>query len=207
MKQGQVLHLDAATHKVVDVLLPWFVNGTLAGDERALVHEHLAQCERCRREVEWLQELSAACAAAAEAPGGSPALRHLRQRLMASRGILGGIRSRWQRGAPWPRALIAAQLAAILVLGAVVAGSDETRAPYRTLAAAGSAAPATASLVAVFDPATSELELRRMLRAAGARIVDGPNQANAYLLDAPEPAQALRALKAERQVVLVEPLR
>jgi len=31
---GKVLHFDAATHKVVDVLLPWYANGTLEGEER-----------------------------------------------------------------------------------------------------------------------------------------------------------------------------
>jgi anti-sigma factor RsiW len=191
---ARVLPFDAATHKVVDVLLPWFVNGTLEDEERALVEQHLRQCERCRREVEWLQELHAACA------GASPAVPRLREQLMTSH-------ARGRRAVPWSRAVMAAQLAAILVLGAAVVG-DETRAPYRTLGAADSAARAPASLVVVFDPALTELDLRRMLRAVGARIVDGPTQANAYLLDVDPGAreQALRALKVDRRVVLVEPL-
>ena len=40
--EGQVLRLDA-THRVVDVLLPWFVNGTLESEERALVERHLGR--------------------------------------------------------------------------------------------------------------------------------------------------------------------
>jgi len=102
-----------------------------------------------------------------------------------------------------------AQLAVIVLLGGVIAAmSTDLGAPYRTLGAADSAGPATASLVVVFDPSTTELDLRRMVRAVGARIVDGPTQANAYLLDVPPEAteQALRNLKAERRVVLVEPL-
>ena len=175
---GRVLHLDAATHKVADALLPWFVNGTLDDEERVLVEEHLGHCERCRREVEWLQELHAACASV------STAVPHLHERLMrrTTSGIAGRLQARWRRAHPWSRAAMAAQLAVILVLGAVVVG-DETRAPYRTLGAADSAARAPASLVVVFDPAVTELDLRRMLRAVGARIVDGPTQANAYLLD------------------------
>jgi anti-sigma-K factor RskA len=200
---GQVLHFDAATHKVADVLLPWFVNGTLEDEERALVEQHLSQCERCRREVEWLQELHAACA------GVSTAVPHLRERLMrrTTSGIAGRFQARWQRAHSWSRAVMAAQLAAILVLGAVVVG-DETRAPYRTLGAADSTARAPASLVVVFDPAVTELDLRRILRAVGARIVDGPTQANAYLLDVAPGAreQAIRALQVDRRVVLVEPL-
>ena len=101
--------------------------------------------------------------------------------------------------------MIAAQLAVILVLGALVVSSDEPRAPYRTLSAAAS----SASLVVVFDPAATESDFRRSLRAAGARIVDGPTQANAYLLDVPPDTRehAIRTLKADRRVVLVESLR
>jgi anti-sigma factor RsiW len=189
---GKILPFDAATHKVVDVLLPWFVNGTLDNDERALVEKHLAQCERCRGEVDWLRDLHAACA------GASPAAPRLRSRLM---------QPRTRPALPWSRAVIAAQLAAILVLGAIVAG-DQSQAPYRTLGAADSTARASASLVVVFDPAATELDMRRVLRQAGARIVDGPTQANAYLLDVPAASRddARRALKADRRVLLVEPL-
>ena len=199
--EGQVLRLDA-THRVVDVLLPWFVNGTLESEERELVERHLADCKVCSREVEWLRELHSACAVAA-GPGGSPGVSHLHQRLMDAPTAVQ--MAACQRVRPWSGALIAAQLAVILVLGALVVGSDEPRAPYRTLSAAAS----SASLVVVFDPAATESDFRRSLRAAGARIVDGPTQANAYLLDVPPDTRehAIRTLKADRRVVLVESLR
>ena len=202
--KGQVLSLDSATHRVADVLLPWFVNGTLESEERALVERHLEQCKRCRREVEWLRELHAACAVV-EASGGSSAVGQLHQRLIEPPTAVGWMAARRRRVQPWSHAVIAAQLAAILVLGALVVGSDESRAPYRTLSATASAA----SLVVVFDPAVTESDFRRSLRAAGARIVDGPTQANAYLLEvAPEGREhAIRTLKADRRVVLVESLR
>jgi anti-sigma factor RsiW len=200
----QVLRLDFATHKVVDVLLPWFVNGTLESEERALVERHLERCNRCRREVEWLQELQAACGVVA-GPGGSPGASQLHQQLMEPPTAVQLMAARNRRARPWTGVVIAAQLAAILVLGALVVASDEPQAPYRTLAAAAS----SASLVVVFDPATTESDFRRALRAANARIVDGPTQANAYLLDVPADARehAIRTLKAERRVVLVESLR
>ena len=210
MSMGEVRHIDTATHKVVDTLLPWFVNGTLESEERALVQRHLGQCERCRREADWLQELQAACAAAAVGDA-SPALQRLREQLLAPRirpGIKGRLRNAWQSLQPWPRAVIAAQLAAIVILGAVLIASDESRAPYRTLGTSAAGARAAAALVVVFDPATTELDMRRALRAAGARIVDGPTQTNAYLLDVPPGTreQAIRALKGERRVVMVESL-
>ncbi|HTQ00485.1 MAG TPA: zf-HC2 domain-containing protein [Casimicrobiaceae bacterium] len=208
---GKVLHLDAATHKVVDVLLPWYVNGTLEREERELVQKHLAQCERCRREAEWLRELQAAASVAAAAPGASPAVQQLRSRLMAPRaapGLKRRLPAHWQRLQPWTRALIAAQLAAIVVLGAVVVAREEPRATYRTLGAADSPAATGASLVVVFDPATTELDLRSVLRSVDARIVGGPTQTNAYLLDVPPEARerAIRTLKTDRRVVLVESL-
>lgn len=208
---GNVLPFDAATHKIVDVLLPWFVNGTLKSEERVLVQEHLGRCEACRREVEWLQELQSACAAVA-APGASPAVHQLHRHLVERPTVpgVGRLRAYWKRAEPWSRALIAAQFAAILVLASFVAlWSNEPAPTYRTLGAADSAARSPASLVVVFDPATTELDLRRMLRSLDARIVDGPTQANGYLLDVPANARerAMRALKADRRVVLVEPLR
>lgn len=42
-------------HKVRE-LLPWFVNGTLTGEEQAMVEQHLRRCRRCRAEVEELRE-------------------------------------------------------------------------------------------------------------------------------------------------------
>ncbi|HIC95898.1 TPA: zf-HC2 domain-containing protein [Candidatus Bipolaricaulota bacterium] len=40
-------------------LLPWYVNGTLRGEELAEVERHLRRCRRCRAEVEELRELQA----------------------------------------------------------------------------------------------------------------------------------------------------
>ena len=43
-------------HKIRE-LLPWYVNGTLAGEELAEVERHLRRCQRCHAEVEELCEL------------------------------------------------------------------------------------------------------------------------------------------------------
>ena len=80
---GQVLRFDAAAHKVVDALLPWYVNGTLEGEELEGVQRHLRECALCRQEVEWLRELYEACAVAEAAPGTPNAFRKLRSRLEA----------------------------------------------------------------------------------------------------------------------------
>lgn len=47
-------------------LLPWYVNGTLTGDERAKVEAHSALCVNCQRELSKLQVLKAMIAETAE---------------------------------------------------------------------------------------------------------------------------------------------
>jgi anti-sigma-K factor RskA len=212
---GRVLQLDPAAHKVADVLLPWFVNGTLDGDERAFVERHLEQCVRCQREVAWLRELHLACVTAEADPGASNAARKLRRRLEEPRAgdnamdnAMAALQRLWRRVRPWSQWIAATELVLILALGAWLLLPGDTSTLYRTLGARDAHASASGNLVVVFDPATTEAELRRMLRDSGARIVDGPTQSNAYVLDVPAPRQerALKALRAERAAVLVEPL-
>ena len=69
---GRVLPLHGSEHTAVDALLPWYVNGTLRGEELARVKEHLTACDQCRREVDWLRDVFAACAAIAPIPDAPP---------------------------------------------------------------------------------------------------------------------------------------
>ena len=210
MMTGRVLPFDSATHKVVDVLLPWFVNGTLESEELALVQRHLGECQRCRHEVEWLREFHAACTAAAAAPDTAAGMRQLRRHLdrpRTARTLFGRWRLHWMHTQPWAQWALAAQLAVIVGLGAWAVARDERAAAYRTLGT-DTAAVAAGSHIIVFAATATEADLRRILRSAGATIVNGPTQANAYVLDVP-PARgeaALRALRAEPLVTLIESL-
>src|ERR1700704_1184133 len=116
---GRVLPFDPAAHKVADVLLPWFVNGTLDEDELAFVQQHLSECVRCQREVGWLRELRDACVDGEAAPGASTVFRNLRRRLdepRTARGKGTRLRGLWRRPPPWSRWVMAAELAVIVVL-------------------------------------------------------------------------------------------
>ena len=205
---GRVVRIDPAAHKVADALLPWFVNGTLDRDEVALVERHLSECKRCQDEVEWLRGLYAACVAGEAGPEASSAFRKLRLRLEAprERRARASTRGRFQLGGrPWTHWIIGAQFALIAGLGTL--WLQEDRAPrYATLGAPVAASAGV--LVVMFDPATPEAELRRVLHEAEARVVGGPTRANAYLLDvAPQRrAQALEMLRAEPAVTMVEEL-
>src|SRR5512144_1645233 len=154
---------DPAAHKVADVLLPWFVNGTLAGDERAFVERHLDDCEQCRREVAWLRDLHAACVTASETSADvASGARRLRRQLEARDHL-----SRWKR-VEW-RWAAAGAFAAFVALGTAWFTTNDDGVLYRTLGVAETAAPRAGTVVVVFDPATTELDLRRIVRAAGAR--------------------------------------
>jgi hypothetical protein len=63
-------------------------------------------------------------------------------------------------------------------------------------------------MVVVFDPATTEANLRAALVKVGAQVVDGPNASGAYVLRVAEPgkAKSLDQLRSMREVVLAEPI-
>jgi hypothetical protein len=105
----------------------------------------------------------------------------------------------------WLRWAVAAQWVLIAGLAVLLARPQEEPAAYRVL---GSGASTTGNLVVVFQPNTSERDLRRILQAQGARVVDGPTVTDAYLLNVPTATrdQALQALRAESAVKLAEPL-
>jgi anti-sigma factor RsiW len=203
---------EANPHAATRELLPWIVNGTLAGAELERVEAHLAACPACCEQLEWERGLHAAAAAAAAAPpplSAEDAFARLQPRLgPQEQGSSIPLRLRALAAANdprWLRSVAALQLAVIIVLGLVAVRPGEDEASYRTL---GAQPAAQGSLVVSFDPATPERELRRILQASGARVVDGPTASGAYVLAvAPGDAgPALLRLRAEPAVRLAEPL-
>jgi hypothetical protein len=218
---------DADPHAETLELLPWLVNGTLAGAELARVEAHLGECPACRARLEWERRLRGSEAQAAPPMSPTLAFARLAPRLGAQEGGA-GVQVRWSRLAAandprWLRAVAAVQLGVIFVLGLVIvwpaghradgagrgkagySAADYGAADYRAL---GARAAAPGNLVVGFDPATPERELRRILQASGARIVDGPTAAGAYVLDvaAGDAGPTLSSLRAEPAVTLAEPL-
>ena len=78
---------------------------------------------------------------------------------------------------------------------------DPAPRPYRTLgngAFAGVVAPSEATLLLVLAPDVDQAQTRRLLRASGARIVDGPSDVGAYVVavDAKRASASRDALRA-----------
>ena len=201
---GRIFPLNASEHAAVDALLPWYVNKTLRGEELERVEQHVAACPACRREVDWLKDVFAACAALAPlpqvelppgdgglAPGDSkPPRRPARAR------------ADWQSTPTWMRMLMAAQLAAVVVMGTLLAFGDGTEPSYRTLGAATPPMSRGEAIAVMFDPAMTEAELRRVVTEVGARIVDGPTTTHAFVLEVPvaQANAAIEKLRAEPRV-------
>jgi anti-sigma factor RsiW len=208
---GRVLSFAGSPHRRTQELLPWFLNGTLDGEEADEVDRHLKECPACRAELESLRVLHAAYVETDLMPEAEAALARLRPLLQPDPPAAP------QRPRPaaaagtvpvWMRFALAAQFGVIFALGWEVAQPDRTGAEYRTLASASLPAHAAGSLVVVFDPGATQHDVMRILRQAGTRVVDGPTASGGYVLSVPDGSlnAALAALRAEPAVVLAEGL-
>lgn len=207
---GRIFPFAARAHDEAQRLLPWLVNGTLDTDEREWLLQHLDACSDCQHELQEQRALQSACAGDASLAGNVDAGWQRMQRRLAAptRPVTVNWRdswlARWQQAPRWMAWALAAQMALLVALGMVAWWPQPET--YHTLGA--SSPPATGNLVIVFDPQLSEGELRRLLAASDARIVDGPNDAGAYVLAVPpsRAASVRDALRAAPGVTLVESL-
>ena len=209
---GQVVGFVRSAHQVAFELLPWFVNGTLEPAERTAVEQHLHECAACRRELDWLQQLSSAYVRSEPALDTEGAFERLVPQLQrqdapgTTRSPLTWLRSQLSDTGAWLRFAVAMQFGVIVALGWAVALRGLPA--YHGLAA--TAPRAAGSIIVVFDPGARESDVRRILRDVRARVVDGPTTANGYVLEmtdaATSSAAALARLRTEPAVILAEPL-
>jgi len=203
--------LDDPEHRRASDLLPWLLNDTLEGEERARVERHVAECVRCRRERDLLRTLQAAVASSEPDPAIDAAIARVRGRLdelearpslRLWRTLTGG----WQESRPWIRALIAVQAVGLLGLAVTVLNGGEPAAVYHSL---GSVSPRALgdAVVVVFRDDSTAVQIGGLLLRLHGRLVDGPNAAGAYTLQVPagQRTPALAALRADPIVVFAEP--
>jgi hypothetical protein len=208
MKNDLAKPRQPLTHETARELLPWLLAGTLDSAELAKLQTHLPTCPQCQAELEWERKLRAALPPPDGAFDADRAFAKLLPRLGPQEARVGVV-DRWREAfaanSAWLRWTALAQLAAIGVLGVTLARLDSSAGDYRAL---GAAPRAEGDAVVVFKPDTTELEMRRILQASGARVVDGPTVTDAYVLALPaaQAPAALARLRAERAVTLAQPL-
>jgi len=203
--KARILPLGSEEHRLAQELLPWYVNGTLDAAEAAQVAQHLAQCNVCHADAAAQSRLRSAPVEAAAGANVDRAWAALRGRLdlptPAPRPGATAARRWWQRGLQFA---VAIQAAVMLVMAAALFSLLAPAEPYRAL---GSAPVAEGNALAVFRADATQAQMRAALRTAGARIVDGPTLADAYVLRLPDAAPAtLARLRAQPGVLSVESL-
>ncbi len=209
---GRVLSFGKSPHQKMQELLPWFVNGTLQGEEVVQVEEHLSACPACRSEVECLRVLQSDYRASELPPEAQAALAKLRPRLDEAapsrppRRVVGRTAVLPVLIPAWVKLAMAAQFVLVFGLGWEVMQTDRTGLAYHTLALAGAPERPAGSLVVVFDPGAVQRDVARILRDCGCRVVDGPTASNGYVVAVPDAGlnAALARLRAEPVVVLAE---
>jgi hypothetical protein len=206
-------------HRALQENLPWLLNGTLGGAELEAAQVHLRACAVCQADLDRLRRLREAGAQTQTQTQTQPqcdperALARLLPRIEmpaqppappAAEVPATSLLRRAANDPHWLRRAAFFQCGVILLLAALLAWPGETVDAYRAL---GATPDAQAQAVVVFRPDTAERELRRIVRASGARIVGGPTVTDAYVLAMPDAsASRLAHLRAEPAVLLAEPL-
>jgi anti-sigma factor RsiW len=183
-------------------LLPWYVNGSLDGEELQEVESHLESCEHCRSEVAFLQSVRQEVKAAGEAAApGDLGLQRLLRTVRAERKAV-----RW---APqwWQPALAAAALV-VVIQAALLLNLWPEPEPITPL---GGPPPAGIVLQVRFVPTATEAQIREALQEVDGTIVSGPGAVGIYRveLDLPpdtedQQIQAVVARLRARQTVIQE---
>ncbi|MDB5452095.1 MAG: zf-HC2 protein [Caulobacteraceae bacterium] len=202
---GRVIRLHGDSHRDLQDLLPWYVTGQLEPAEHARLKAHLETCAECQAEVRLERRIGVGIA---QLPidveqGWMAMSRRLEQEPARPRSPIRPL-LRPLAPAPWLGWATAAVL--LLSTGLLLAPSREPAGVYHALGAA----PATAAgnVVVMFKPETREKDLREILKASHARVVDGPTVTDAYVLRVPaaERQAALARLHRHPDVLLAEPL-
>jgi anti-sigma factor RsiW len=200
----RLFNFDDPQHREAIELLPWYVNGTLAGIERARVERHVQECVACRRELEAQRRVHDLVLDHAAYPASEAALARLhaeldaRSRQGSGAGRSGSAPGRRMWPGSWLGWALAAQLGALLI-GIVVWPYLHSGGEFHTLATPAASRTSPDAVVVVFDGTATRSQIDRLLRELNARIVDGPNLRDAYTLDLPAGAQA-KALETLRGV-------
>jgi hypothetical protein len=180
------------------------VTGQLDAVEAARVEAHLDECAECEAEIRFEERLEAEVARLPlDVEQGWARMRQRLAEDRPGRRVANAITDR----APWLGWGVAAAM--MLSIGVIMSPALRPAAApdaYHTLGAAPAAA--AGNVVVIFRPDTTERQMREALRASNARLVDGPTQADAYVLQIPAARRelALATLRARHEIVLAQPI-
>lgn len=210
-------------HDEADIPLPWYVNRTLGEFERAEVARRLRTDPALRNELLFWEEVAAGqcrLPAVAEDIALQRTLERIRRETapIARRPRLADWIARLRaRPDAWLRPALAGAIALVVAQSTVLVGrhGDDPPRMRGAVPASTMAAPSlparTALLRVVFDPATTEGEIRVLVGGHGGWIVGGPGNGGEYYVAVPDQrvivvTDALRTTAAIREVAGVDSL-
>lgn len=203
------------THRDVQALMPWWVNGSLEGSEFSKVADHLTTCAACAREAASLKQMQAAIQSDKDDAAATRGLDRMKLRVEQARIRTTRWRRAWQawQSHPgWLRHALAMQLvliASLLVFMKLPASNKVNEPSYRTLSAPAPPSEPHAYITVIFGDDVPQHTLRAMLTDIQAKVVDGPTPEGAYVLAlAPKlRVAALAKLRSQpaQAVVFAEP--
>jgi hypothetical protein len=222
---ASIVQLFDDAHQKVQMLLPWYVTGTLDDGEVAMVDAHLLACVSCQAELASERLLKTEIAGlpvdadkswaglrdkiASDARLRTPLVRRLTGLQARATAIARG----WRQSSPWMQWAVGLQAAGLAGAAALLSPASplvtarlDAPPAYHVLGAPGH--PAAANLAVKFRPDTTVVQMRQILAGVGGRVVDGPTAADVYLLQVPAAGRTktLAAFHAASSIQLAEPV-
>jgi len=182
-------------HDQWDLLIPWYVNGTLNEVEMSQLEDHMARCDTCRAAIEWELDLAKNLHAS---PPGLETLNAEKDRqyltlleAMDAPGARHNARA-LRRVGDWAggKSLVLVASAACLVLAFFVGAWLQTPAQpdYQTLTRESGYQGQVVQVL--FHPSTPERDIRMLLLELDAKLLGGPSERGVYRLAIPETRQS-----------------
>ena len=208
MTMGRILPFTNDPHRETRDLMPWLITGRLEPEEQTRIEAHLASCEECSRELAAERNLASEVAELPIATGIGWAAMRDRLDTAARQAKFVPVAQPFRRRFTMRQigTVLAAQAALLAAAVTITLRVEAPIAPYHALGAAPAAAGGNA--IIIFRPDARAETITRLLKDSGARLVDGPTAANAYVLHIADAqrTQTLGRMRADAAVVLAEPL-
>jgi len=211
-----VIARESLPHEDAMEMLPWLINDSLPGDERAAVLDHAQSCVMCRREMKSLEDLrDSVNRLSCPVPIPDPDMRNINARIDK---LID--RQNWARrsiswiseffASPW-RAAYVAQSMLLVVLAAALLWPATRDTEYTMLTQASDLVDGYYVRV-VFSPDLAQSDLKELLDELELRIVAGPSDRGVYTLATEnsfvitERDAALASLSKNRSVLFAQPV-
>lgn len=211
------------SHEEINLLLPWYLNGTLESEEKEVVTKHLSNCSLCHMEIEELKMLRGTIMEANEAQNEmlSVPVERMEMNILdridsieestyqeTQRVPITESESLWTKvqglldGISMP-ALSPVGMAALFVIQfAIIIGLASTllfnEPEYEVLSVNTQTAQDLGPTIMIsFKDSVTEKEIRNLLSSIDGRIIDGPKAGGLYVVELPKEFNSQNNIESE----------